>query len=222
MPETARTITNSDEMLGSLSVGNHISVQKEVGSERQAGQIAGWVPEEFLLLKIAPSMITTSRFFAGNLILARYLERGVAYGFKTKVFHAINDVGLLVLSWPTQMEVVPVGSSDRVRVHYPIKITAKSTAGPEVIIEAGLSDISPSGCRVHVARKNLAQAAIHKSDPIRLSMTLPNQETIEDLQAEVRNIQPEGDSIAMGLLFDPSQSDKLAKLNQVIKQQLQI
>lgn len=186
-----------------LRPGHEIQVQALNSRSRIVARYVGQCENRYLILRNGSreeDRIERMRFVQDEMVLARFVLHGVAFGFRAPVLavHRVPDA-LLYLQWPDEVAEHAIRSAMRV----PCFAAARLEVG-ETVHQAALTDVSETGCRVDLIRTDpgiLAEGA-----QVRVWAYLPGQTGAAEIDATVRrHQQPGGGRLVLGLEFTQSQ-----------------
>ncbi|MBF0549814.1 MAG: flagellar brake protein [Deltaproteobacteria bacterium] len=217
-------ITDDEAITGTFLVGTQISIQKSMAPEKHLANLVGWIPGNSVLVSLVEGIFVFAGFFKDNSVVVRYINRGTVYGFSAIVQDVMRSLGLIALSWPAPLESLALTSETRIRVHYPVKLSLTTSKGA-VQLEATLTDLSHKGCQVWIDSKQIKKAqpkeALFVGQSAHISLSGTNQLIIDPFKAEVRNINPAGNYIMVGMALQAAAPDQAKKLQEVVDCQLQ-
>ncbi|MBF0509808.1 MAG: PilZ domain-containing protein [Deltaproteobacteria bacterium] len=217
-------ITDDAAITDTFLVGTQISIQKKLTPEKHAANLVGWIQGNSVLVGIMDGIFVFSGFMKDNPVVVRYINRGTVYGFSSIVQDVMRSLGLIAISWPAPLESLALTSETRIRVHYPVKLTLTTSKGT-ALLEAVLTDLSHKGCQVRLDGKQIKKAQAKETLFIGqlalISLSGTNQPIIDQIKAEVRNINPAGNYIMVGMALLDAAPDQAKKLQEVVDCQLQ-
>ncbi|MBF0474872.1 MAG: flagellar brake protein [Deltaproteobacteria bacterium] len=218
-------ITDDEAITDTFLVGTQISIQKGMTPEKHAANLVGWIPGNSVLVSIVEGIFVFAGFMKDNPVVVRYINRGTVYGFSAVVQDVMRSLGLIAISWPTPLESLALTSETRIRVHYPVTLTLTTSKGGKVRLEAVLTDLSHKGCQVRLdgkqIKKEQTKEALLVGQLALISLSGANRPIIDQMKAEVRNINPAGNYIMVGMALLDAAPDQAKKLQEVVDCQLQ-
>lgn len=113
-------------------------------------------------------------------VFCQYFNDGYLYLFYSKVLQALGD-NLTMIEYPHRFEVETIRQHHRIRVNIETTFHYKELAKP---LKATIVDISEGGCQL-IAPSLLTLA---KDMPCELTFVLPDSQSVEGLEAKIREI----------------------------------
>ncbi|MFO7858889.1 MAG: PilZ domain-containing protein [Ectothiorhodospiraceae bacterium] len=149
--------------------------------------------------------IERMNFSAGEIAIARFLLNGVALGFRSSVLSVQRmPETLLYLDWPEDVAEQAVRSAPRLPCCAAARVEIQGD-----VIQAALTDISETGCRVDLLGLNAD--AVQQGDELCVWAYLPGVATPPSVTAVVRRRQvPAKDRLILGLEFKEAQQELLS------------
>ncbi len=145
--------------------------------------------------------------------IVRYIYRGEAFGFETKVLKSINDFDfpLIYLAYPKKIARISLRKHERVQTYIPVMMEIQIEGHPEEL-EGHILDLSAGGCLLEfIANDNLN---LKLEDNAKVSFSLPwiTDQAIT-IQSVIRRIQTIRDNTKIGLQFINVSDDILTKIS---------
>ena len=193
-----------------LRPGHEIQIQAMNSKAKIVTRYVGQCEDRYLIVRNgsrADDSIERMRFMQDEMALARFVLDGVALGFRSPVLsvHRV-PVTLLYLIWPDEVAEHAIRSAMRV----PCFAAARVEVDREML-QAALTDISTTGCRVDLL--GVDTQAITEGKQVRIWAYLPGHSEPAEIACVVRRRQtPDDARLVLGLSFDTPQQALVDKL----------
>ena len=209
--ETTYSIKNIDLNVG---FGCQIMVEiKGVGS-RIKSRLIGVDPKSYIIIK-TPNIVGIQNFLIeGTPIIVRYLYLGKVCGFCSSILgNVIVPQKVIFLSYPKSIEKVNLRKHERIICALPVTFGFK-----ELNFKGIISDLSTGGCRLN-SKIDIKKDGIlfQLGDPIVMSFVQLGVESNVVLNGIIRNLNYSNIEVNLGIEFDRTQTEALAKINSYIK-----
>ena len=174
----------------------------------------GYKAREYLVIDLPNRDGRPAPVLENTQCIARFIHEGNIIGFTSKVLAVLSTpTPLVFLKFPDSVETSRLRKADR----YPVKIEATcstnpSNGRPQELPPATMLNISEGGCLVQ------SPGPFDLGVSIYLSVNIPEQGRVENLEAEVKRCQSDGENnYLLGLAFsdflDPSYQEIKKFLN---------
>ena len=188
-----------DEFIGlpGISWGTLLQLQFEgLGSSRST--LIGMEPGKFLIVNTPPIADIGSKLFMKNHGIVRYLSSGSVYAFRCTLLGIIKDpFRMSVLSYPESLENMNLRKHERISC-----ILDASVSHHEKLYEGIVTDLSMGGCSFEFNKSDLtAFPEIKIADEAFVSMQLKQKGELREIQAVVRSMKKDKDTLSLGLQF---------------------
>jgi len=197
-----------------IEIGTAMQIEFEAVKNRLISEFVGMVEGAFLIVK-APTIKSTANasklFTQGTLAIVRFVHKGVAYGFSTKIVHAIQKpTKLLFIKYPKNIESYRLRNHERVLCLLPANLQFPT----KNIIDGHVVDISKTGCQYSAETKAFynKQELPAKDDTLMLSLQLPGFQNTISIESKVKNIIPTNEQVKIGLKFISMSDDAHERL----------
>ncbi len=193
-----------------LRPGHEIQIQAVNSKAKIVTRYVGQCEASYLIVRNgarSDDSIERMRFMQDEMALARFVLDGVAFGFRSPVLsvHRVPET-LLYLKWPDEVAEHAIRSAMRV----PCFAAARVEVDRE-ILQAALTDISATGCRVDLL--GVEASAITEGKELLIWAYLPGQSEPAEIRCVVRRRQtPDDCRLVLGLSFDTPQHALVDKL----------
>jgi len=190
-----------------LRIGDEIMVRSLANAaHRTKTKVVGAVHGDFILIK-EPLVVINNRLVAifDQTFECSYFAEGYRYSFVSKYkSHAFQDI--VCISYPEDAEISKVRKDRRIRVNIETKY---AVFGSPKWFSADMVDISKGGCRL-ILKSN---PPLSRGMEVLLVFSLPNEEEVNDLRAQVvrSTSMPDIEATDIGLAFVRPHSE-LAKV----------
>ncbi|MBF0542360.1 MAG: CZB domain-containing protein [Nitrospirae bacterium] len=144
--------------------------------------------------------------FKGNQITARYMYKGVVYGFKSSITYiTFNPDKLIFIAYPNRVEEKNVRGLQRVECNFPASVVFGDKEYNGIVV-----DISKAGCKFSVLINDetgkvkmdeFAAKSTAFSDAIRLNLQLPGVSNNLSFICKLRNLNSSEQHSILGLEF---------------------
>jgi len=196
-----------------LKVGSKIFVYApgSLGRERKLScQLVGWQEGQFLLLTQPQEGTAAAQLASGEKVVLRYVLGGEVFGLRTQVIRLqYQPVPLLFVTFPNEIENVPLRAATRVSVRLPTVVSWLPSDLPPSGVDVGvLRDVTPDGALLHVT---LAEAKALKGRSLHVTFALAMDEEIR-VNAQVHNHVRSGENHKLGIGFNWSNPEDQEKL----------
>lgn len=192
-----------------LKVGSTLYLYVKAGlmrHERKLGcELVGWQEGRFLLVTHPREGGSTAALPANEPVVLRYVLDGEVFGLRAQVMRVqFQPVPLVFLTFPTEIENVPLRSQPRVSVRLPAVVSWLPANRPPSGVHFGfLIDVTPDGALLDVA---LPEAAMLKGRSLHVTFALGMDDEIR-VNASVRNVAQDGHGYRLGLIFNWTSPD---------------
>ena len=183
----------------SLRPGDRVFFERELKGRRikTAAAFVGLKGERFVLTE--PPMISGQPLFsaAGTPCVVRFLDRGVIFGFESRVAYVqYNPAPLLYLDYPEAVERINLRHETRLPVN--LEATVAFQEGDDIRrIEGLITDLSASGCRLSLP------LFFDVGDSMALSFSLGDGGQVDGLVGVARNLRTLSEGLyELGLSFE--------------------
>ncbi len=190
-------------------------------------RLFGWCERQFLLTDLPFQDGRAIEFRPGILCVARFVESGRIFGFRTETIKGqFSPVPLLFLRFPHEVEELSLRRSPRVPVT--LKTIVRIQNLPDTRLAGIVRDISLAGCRLELTGPD--QPAVTGAN-IALSLQLPGISDNAILPGVVRNVtvkpsrgEPYLTKVLLGIefQFEPADPTAPASVEQFVKEQLEL
>ncbi|KPA11847.1 pilus assembly protein PilZ [Candidatus Magnetomorum sp. HK-1] len=197
-----------------INIGSPMQIEFESVKFRFKTDFVGMVHHSFLIVKMpsSKSLNNIAKIFSqGRNTIVRFVHKGIAYGFPTKVNCAVvKPAKLLFLDYPKNVEAYRLRNHERVLCLLPADLVMSSGS----TIPGHVTDISKTGCLL--TAENTAfynkEELPSKDSILAISLQLPGFENTISISSKVKNINPTKDQIKMGLKFVSMSDDAHERL----------
>jgi hypothetical protein len=144
--------------------------------------------------------------------IVRFIWEGNVFGFSGHIISAIrHPFPLAFLTYPDQLESLNLRTTTR----YPVRIEAtyahQTQEGSAPGSGTGLIiNISEGGCLLE------GKSVFDPGSRLTLSFTIPPQETIQELEVEVKRVRKRGEQTHLGLTFITPSETNARKINEYL------
>lgn len=176
------------------------------GRERKLEcELIGWAGGRFLLLTQPMEEGKTAQLPLNEPVTLRYVLEGEVFGLRTRVMRIqFQPVPLLFLSFPTEIENVPLRTEQRVAVRLPTVISWTPSAHPPKGTHFGfLRDVTQDGGLLEVS---LEQAKTLKGRSLHVTFALGLDNEVA-VNAQVKNVAHSGERYRLGIVFNWNSPD---------------
>lgn len=195
-----------------LAVGIEIFIQKELIRRKFCSKIIGWDLPNFIMMELPSVNGVYVDFSRSEIIVARYLFNGTAYGFKSTVIDLVKKPKpLLFVEFPETIEEVSLRKSPRYEVEILCKLAMRNGEGE---VNGLMMNLSKGGCGVHISREKEFPEDLGIGEIVYISFLLPPKLEIERCTAYIKRIH-RSDYIELGLEFDTVDQRNLDHLTQI-------
>lgn len=188
-----------DEFIGlpGIYMGTLLQLQFDgLGSSRST--LIGMEPGKFLIVNTPPIADIGSKLFMKNHGIVRYLSSGNVYAFRCTLLGVIKEpFRISVLSYPESLENMNLRKHERISC-----ILDASVSHHEKLHEGIVTDLSIGGCSFEFNKSDLtAFPEIKIADEAFVSIHLKQKAKLQGIQAVVRSIKKDKDTLSLGLQF---------------------
>lgn len=196
-----------------LKVGSKIFLYAagSMGRERKLScQLVGWQEGRFLLLTQPMEGASAAQLATGERVVLRYVLGGEVFGLRTQVVRLqFQPTPLLFVTFPSEIENVPLRATPRVNVRLPVVVSWLPADHPPSGVDVGvLRDVTPDGALLHVT---LVQGEALKGRSLHVTFALAMDEEIR-VNAQVHNQVRSGENHKLGIGFKWSNPEDQEKL----------
>lgn len=198
-----------------LDVGLILFIELKGGATnfRYKTTVVGWKTGRTIIIDAPFSNGAYISLSAGWNCIVRYIYRGEAFGFETKVLKSINDFDfpLIYVTYPKKICRISLRKHERVQTYIPVMMEIQIEGHPEEL-EGHILDLSAGGCLLEfIANDNLK---LKLEDKAKVSFSLPwiTDQAIT-IQSVIRRIQTIRDNTKIGLQFINVSDDILTKIS---------
>jgi len=195
-----------------ISIGSSMQIEMENLKSRLKTEFVGMIHNSIIIIKM-PTIKTTATiskvFSSGTKAIVRFVYKGIAYGFTTRLNTAITKPSkLLFLDYPKSVESYRLRNHERVLCLLPAKIQMSS------IVTGHVTDLSKTGCQLSADNKAFynKEELPSKNTVFKISLQLPGFENTITIHCKVKNISPSKDHVKMGLRFVSMSDDAHERL----------
>jgi c-di-GMP-binding flagellar brake protein YcgR len=144
--------------------------------------------------------------------VVRFIYEGNVFGFSGHIISAIRQpFPLVFLTYPHQLESLNLRTNPRYPVRIEATYTYQTPEGSAPGIGTGLIvNISEGGCLLEV------EDSIDPGNRLTLSFTIPPQETVQELEVEVKRVKKGGEHAHLGLTFITPSESNTRKINEYL------
>jgi len=181
------------------------------GRERKLScRLVGWQEGRFLLLTHPQEGDTSAQLGLGERVVLRYVLGGEVFGLKTQIMRVqFQPTPLLFVSFPSEIENVPLRSETRVSVRLPAVVSwLPSNIPPTGVTFGFLRDITPDGGLLNLT---LPEAGELKGRSLHITFSLAMDDEVR-VNAQVQNVVSQGESYKLGVVFNWSNPEDREKL----------
>lgn len=194
-----------------MEVGTELNIQIKGANTRFKSELLGKDEGQYLILRM-PTLASlgeaTSSLFRGNEIIVRYVHKGTAFGFQSRIKYVIfNPIKLVFIEFPKKFENLDIRKK-RVDCFLPANIKVS-----EAIIEGYITNISNDGCQFNVETSNLGNNInnLQVDKKINIGFQLPGVEKELLVTALQKNVKKNAKNVSMGLVFEDMDDDVKVK-----------
>lgn len=179
-----------------IELGNRVSIQFEDRPLRLKGILVGMEARAYLILRVSGLEHIHKLFTSGRKIIARYMQSGQVFGFRSSVFgYVLHPLQLVFISYPSVVENVNLREAKRLEceIRVDVKIQDKIYSGTT-------KDISRGGCKIDL---KLPEETGHTlaGEQVTVRMELLSAEGAKLFKGEIRNTQKAEDRAFVGIQF---------------------
>lgn len=179
------------DLVERLQVGTPVFVSLE-NRARYRTAVRGWRAGQHVLLDCPLHEGLPLALMKNEKCVVRFMAGGVACGFLAKVIgRASKENPCFQVSWPDELETIPVRKHERVEVS--TACTIRGEDGSQW--DGHLCDLSVGGCRLYSTRE-LAEAS-----RVTVSFAVPRGPSVQDAEVLVRNANTLGQGAMYGCAF---------------------
>jgi hypothetical protein len=215
-PKDLELIHSSDAIVRTMYVGNPVELHYQFSPAKFMGVFGGWLYEEMVFFLLPKGSSLVHQLQRGDYLIARYLERGNAYGAKLLLRRVYPADGMLVVAWPESLEVLQISQDARIKVAYPAYLYLHCSDREIRSFDGGLVDLSSGGCRIQIARSKFAEFTPEIGKKTVISIYVPHIDKNINLSAVVRNTMGLDRQYSIGVQFHPEQEFKIRMLTGVL------
>lgn len=194
--------------------GTPLMLRFEGFSESHRSVIVGMERGAYLICRTPPLPGLWAKLGNSNHVIVRYLYEGIVYGFKCTLLNIINEpFGLLILSYPENIETVKLRKHDRITCLIPATMKVDGTP-----LKGAIVDLSKGGCGFAASVSEEALLTeIQPGKELTISVQIPGLQGEEALKARVVNARRDGHRLIVGCLFPDSDPGSLARVHTFIE-----
>ncbi|MFH1135209.1 MAG: flagellar brake protein [Pseudomonadota bacterium] len=173
----------------------------------------GYKAKEYLVIDLPNRDGRPAPVLENTPCIARFIHEGDIIGFRSKVVAVLSSpTPLVFLKFPTAVESSRLRKADR----YPVNIEATCSTAPQDGRRGGspratVLNLSEGGCLVQ------SPGPFDLGSNVFLSVVIPEQGRVDNLETEVKRCQQDGEAYLLGLAFadllDPSYQEIRKFLN---------
>ena len=198
-----------------LDVGLIIFLQPKGTNKniRYKSLVVGWKADIAIIIETPILNGAFINLYRGCNCIIRYLYRGEAFGFETKILKNIDDPNfpLIQLAYPKEIYKISLRKYERVQTYIPVRMEIQNKAHSEKL-EGHILDLSIGGCLSQFA--NMKNLNLKLEDKIKISFSLPREPNkVIILQSVIRKIHILKDNIKIGMQFINVSNDIRVKIN---------
>lgn len=194
----------------SIELGSQLIVDFGKAGNRVKCELIGLKTGRYLIIGVDDTNASLSlhnTIFKGNQITARYIHKGVVYGFQSSISYiTFNPEKLIFIAYPNKVEEKSVRKLQRVDCNFPAKTMFSSEVYDGIII-----DISKEGCKFSLvfddeAGRNKLNDFLSKfmgmSVLIKLNLQLPGDPHVLSIDCKIKSIKQSEQHFYLGLEFN--------------------
>ncbi|MBN1548003.1 MAG: flagellar brake protein [Syntrophaceae bacterium] len=181
-----------------IPVGTFLKIDIEGISYRLNSEIVGYEKSEYLIIKMPKSSninYLKTKFYRGNKIIIRYLDRGTVYRFETEIIGIMYDPARLILTkYPKIVSEYDLRDKRRYECFIPAQAKLDQDTYLGMIV-----DISENGCLLMLkASENDKLPASNIGDQFEFTIVIPGTDVGQKLSMEIRNIKRDSNVCFLG------------------------
>lgn len=197
-----------------VAAGIEVQIEFAGIEDRYKSRVVGFESGRFLILKTPAGLSgADERGFlaAGAELVARYLLGGTVWGFRTRILRQVNDdLGLLFVEYPEQMENYDLRHAKRVETRIPCKLRQGETEVDGLVL-----DLSETGARVVCRLPQELRWDPGSEIELEFPTLVSNGPTV--LTSLVRSVREMGGRCTLGLQFQDSDKKWRAQIEEYLK-----
>ena len=186
-----------------VRAGSGLMVEMEGEYGQHRATLLGMIPDNYLVMTLPEISGAVWLLNPGFPLVVRLLDRGVVYGFRTKVLgkYVMDQVRLAFLAWPEEIETHQLRKQQRLRSYFPARMTTETGSWSGVV-----TDLSPGGFQFQ-GRSETTPLPPPPSggQEVSLECRLVGMSGAHNVQCEVRNLRQEGAGVVAGLSFSQNE-----------------
>ncbi len=185
----------------SIEIGTQLQIQIDGVAFQYKSTLIGMEPDKYLIINASMALLSVARhkLYIGSKIVVRYLYKGSAFGFKTKLIDGLCEpLNLLFVGYPEIIEEYNLRSGERNDCVLPIKIKINNYEINGVIV-----DINEMGCSC-VAKKGEEDkelSSVQIDEQATLMCQFPQIEGEHAILGKVKNIRRDKKQMTLGIMF---------------------
>jgi c-di-GMP-binding flagellar brake protein YcgR len=169
----------------------------EAGKKKYTTYFRGYKSKQYLILDHPTSSGKSIHIPDGTAVIIRFIHEGSIIGFRTTaICNAKAPSPLIFLRFPQAVESSRLRKSERYPVSIECICSGKRLSGAvDSHPRATVLNLSEGGCMVE------AIGDYDKGTLVFLTVFLPEQGRVDDVEAEVKRVDKKGDRLLLGLAF---------------------
>ena len=218
--ELRQSLTDVYDVERSLSVGETMLMQGKLRSHPFKVTLAGWISGDSIFVSPPLAVLAAGQIVKEEFLLVRYLFLGKVFGFETTAHKIVLDPPLVILEWPTQVEVAAISKEERILARMNITVILYNELKEQVPVKAMLIEISQGGCRIKMTWNNDFMEYCLPDSQVDLSLPLDRAGGMLHVYGLVRNFAKQGSFAVLGLQFKNESPEFRQQLQQILNVQL--
>ena len=169
----------------------------ETGKKKFTTYFRGYKTKQYLILDHPLSVGKPIHIPDGSSVVVRFIHEGSIIGFRTTaICHSSAPSPLMFLRFPQAVESSRLRKSERYPVSIECICSGKRLMGAvDTYPRATMLNLSEGGCMVE------AVGDYDQGTFVFLTVFLPEQGRVDDVEAEVKRVDKKGDRFLLGLAF---------------------
>ncbi len=212
--QNSAVVDSSEKLSTALRVGHQVIAQKQGAESRFRLELAGWSTGKYLIMGCPRNLLVSGHVSSGDILVIRYILRGVVYAFACQAMHVIFEPPLVLVGWPRDLSALPLTQEKRVSVQIPATIECEEEDQPPITLLATVTDLSQGGCQVEAVLDIGASMPTEAGSKVRLTMNLGQGKEPDPIAAEVRNAMNTGGKLVLGIKFDDDSNVDVGRIAQ--------
>lgn len=203
-----------------IELGTELQLEIKHIASKFKSEMVGMEPNSFLITKL-PLIVNSDflekcRKYKSAEIIARYLYRGVVFGFKSQLIDIINSpTNLMFISYPKRVEELNIRKNERISCMLPGKIKFGA-----YILDGTILDLSLSGCKMTIIDPkydiDILEEQMLKFEKLQFMFHLPGEPKAAVMNVLRKNTQKGEGRLTVGMEFHKLGADIINKVNKFI------